>query len=717
MPVNAKKLSFLIENAAFSYEFLNTPSAIDPDVQEVTLDLDEVTAGVLFIARKLWYVDTHQHILEAIQKGAVAILISDRSQISQEILTAEVPIILLEHEDPSLGLICARFYEQPCTQLKVYGVTGTNGKTSAITYLSELLTALGERVAVIGTVEYRFEHRRLVAANTTPDALVIQRFARQALDLGATALALEVSSHALSLDRVAGVYFDAVGFTSFGRDHLDFHGNLEEYRNAKGRLFSDFLLSSIQQGKTPLAVAHNDSEGRGMLARTPKKVHRVYCQVQAHSDQIKSHHRASVDLEKTRAHHESEKKLEHFLRLDIQGQASLEGIELTGNLMHGADVQNLSKLKVGLIGDYHPANAVIALGMLTQTHRSLLNQAWQSLQDSRGVPGRMERVRLPKGLTSEKRVALVDYAHTPDAISRAIQAIRAVHQGELSVIVGCGGNRDRGKRPAMLKAALQSADHVWLTSDNPRYEDPQQIIEDALSLIDLEPEFYAQVKNKLVATLIDRRQCIAQAWQSLAVSGALLITGKGHESYQEINGRRYRLQDHEALRAGAWATQHNVLDLNEVPFVESCLFEQRLERCTKPSLNQIVLLLREASLRQDGVIIRCLELDEQSHFLISPKNLRGTLNHPNEKTFEVNQDLVDSLWSLLKKLKPKHKEIHILVPRYSLESTFIYIQNLVSEAKLLAYPQPEIPVTKSMQGVKVQGGWSSQKAGPKIPSL
>ena len=706
MPVNAKKLSFLIENAAFSYEFLNTPSLIDPDIQEVTLDLAEVTAGVLFIARKLWYVDTHQHIAEAIQKGAAAVLISDQSQISQEILTAEVPIILLEHEDPSLGLICARFYEQPCTQLKVYGVTGTNGKTSAITYLSELLTALGERVAVIGTVEYRFEHRRLVAANTTPDALVIQRFARQALDLGATALALEVSSHALSLDRVAGVYFDAVGFTSFGRDHLDFHGSLEGYRNAKGRLFSDFLLSSIQQGKTPLAVAHNDSEGRGMLARTPKEVHRVYCQVQAYSDQIESQQRASIDLE-TRVHHESENKLEHFLQLDIQEQVSLEGIELTGNLAHGAELQNLSKLRVGLIGDYHPANAAIALGMLTQTHRSSFSQAWQSLQDSLGVPGRMERVLLPKGLSSEKRVALVDYAHTPDAISRAIQAIRAVHQGELSVIVGCGGNRDRGKRPAMLKAALQSADHVWLTSDNPRYEDPQQIIEDALSLIDLEPEFYAQVKNKLAATLIDRRQCIAQAWKSLAVSGALLITGKGHESYQEINGRRYRLQDHEALRAGVWAEQHDVLDLNEVPFVESCLFEQRLERYKKPSLNQIMLLLREASLRQGSVIIRCLELDRQSDFPLSPNDLRGT----------INQDLGDSLWSLLKKLRPKHKEIHILVPRHSLESTFVYVQDLVNEAKQLAYPQPEIPVMKSMQNIKVQGGWSSQNAGPKIPSL
>ena len=718
MPVNSKKLSFLLEDSNLTYEFLNAKSLIDPYIHEVTLDLDEVTAGVLFIARKLWYVDTHQHIAEAIQKGAVAVLVSDQAQISQELLSSKVPIVLLESEDPSLGLICARFYEHPCTNLKVYGITGTNGKTSAVTYLSDLLTALGERVAVMGTVEYRFEQRRLRAANTTPDALVIQRFARQALDLGATALALEVSSHALSLDRVAGVYFDAVGFTSFGRDHLDFHGNLEEYRNAKGRLFSDFLLDSMQHGKAPLAVAHNDVEGQGMLARTPLGVQRVYCQVQtqAEVDSLSASHddRSQSSI----SHYECDSKdhLNHFLNLNLQGQASLEGIDLQGELSSQQQTQTLANIKVGLVGDYHPANAAIALGMLIHSHRKVFNQAWLSLQNSRGVPGRMERVYLPQVLKEDKRVALVDYAHTPDAIKRAVEAIRTVHQGELAVVIGCGGNRDRGKRPAMLKAALQNADQVWLSSDNPRDEAPQQIIQDALSLAELEPEFYKRYQGRLAGTIIDRRECIAQAWKSLSRLGALLITGKGHESYQEINGHRYRLQDHEALRAVAWAEQNSITNINEVPLVNSCLFEESSELHENPYLVKCLLLLREAGLRQGGLLIRCLDLEQQTK-RYSPKCLQLEFTSVDIAAFEKEQDFINSLWPQLIKLCPKHKELHLLVPQDSLELILVHIRDLARKAIDLAYPQPQLPLTTSLQDFDLRGGWSVQDAGPKIPSL
>ena len=295
MSLREKSLSSLLHDLPLEYRRLNHPSELDPSIVEVTLDLAEVRSGVLFIARRLWYTDTHEQLSEVINRGATAIVVS-RSEIDDHVLRADIPIIWVECEDPTLGLICDRFYESPTAQLKVYGVTGTNGKTSAVSYLADFLSAIGERVAVMGTVEYRFEDRILTAANTTPDALVIQRFARQALDLGATALALEVSSHALSLDRVAGVQFDAVGFTSFSRDHLDFHGSLESYRDAKGRLFKDYLQQSIAAGKSPIAVAHDDVDGLEMLRRVPDGVRTVRCRIDGPVDRlVLDHHRQQQD--------------------------------------------------------------------------------------------------------------------------------------------------------------------------------------------------------------------------------------------------------------------------------------------------------------------------------------------------------------------------------------------------------------------------------------
>jgi len=250
-------------------------------IEEVTLDPREVSAArpTLMVARSMWYRDTHAELGEALARGAAALLVS-RAPPPETLAAAAaagVPVALCEREDPTLGLLCARFYGHPTRALKVYGVTGTNGKTSTVSFLAELLEAAGERVAVMGTVEYRFGDLRMSAPNTTPDALVIQRFARDALRLGATALALEVSSHALALGRVAGVSFDAVGFTHLGRDHLDFHGDEESYREAKGLLFGRCLEESIAAGKRPAAVAFHTAEGLGMLARAPAGAPRLLC--------------------------------------------------------------------------------------------------------------------------------------------------------------------------------------------------------------------------------------------------------------------------------------------------------------------------------------------------------------------------------------------------------------------------------------------------------
>ena len=702
MSVSSKLLSSLFEGLEVTHQTLNfnrlpfSSSAItlDPIIHEVTLDIEEVGEGVLFIARRLWYSDTHEQIAEAIERGAAAIVVSERA-IDLERVRAHletVPIIWVEREDPALGLICDRFYDRPTSSLKVYGVTGTNGKTSAVSYLAELLTAVGERVAVMGTVEYRFEDRVLVAPNTTPDALVIQRFARQALNLGATALALEVSSHALSLDRVAGVRFDAVGFTSFGRDHLDFHGSIEEYREAKGRLFSDYVKYAMSEGKSPIAVAHDETEGLGMLQRAPAEARRVYCQV------IGADRRPRSLNER-----------ERYLRIEATSAPSLAGLSLSAELQTSTETTALCEVFSPLIGDYHPFNVGIALGMVAGTHPQYLDRAWQSLSETRGVSGRMEKVDLPYQHPSDQRVALVDYAHTPEAITRALEAVKAVYDGPISVIVGCGGDRDRGKRPEMLRAALHFADQVWLTSDNPRSEDPQQIIRDALSLS--EPTD----GQEICKVEVDRRQCIFKAWRALPARGALLITGKGHESYQEIKGRRYNLGDQEALSVASCIEWLSYEEISDVPLRESVPELRGRGRSYKTHREDLMALFREAALREGGFSIR---LSQQR------SNPKEPASHSTEvlrcRLLDLSFDsLFTQVWFASRELAPKHRELLIIVSNLERYTQLREVlMELTSEA-MQAHPRPHILFNTGDQCPlhSSPGGWSSLEAGAKIPSL
>lgn len=698
MPVSPKLLSRLVNKLGLKSRWLTDLEGIasqDPLIHELTLDIEEVQSGTLFIARQLWYVDTHQHISEAIERGAAAIIVSrGEGELTAHLSRAtsgSVPVLWVEREDPTLGIICDRFYEHPSAELKVYGVTGTNGKTSAVSYLADLLTAVGERVAVIGTVEYRFEDRRLAAPNTTPDALVIQRFLREAVDLGATALTLEVSSHALTLDRVAGLRFDAVGFTSFGRDHLDFHGSLEAYRDAKGRLFSDYLSYALSEGKSPVAVAHTDQEGISMLTRAPKGVRLVRCEVQGEEE-----YRSALSDQVDQSADE--------LMIKICGAPTLRGIDLSAtfkNFSCGTSSE-LPKLSAPLIGDYHPLNVGIALGMVAGTHPEQLLKAWVSLSSSQGVSGRMERVSPSTQSPDDDRIALVDYAHTPDAIKRALEAIKAVHHGQVSVVIGCGGDRDRGKRPKMLRAALEGADDVWLTSDNPRSEDPQQIIEDALGL-DLD-----NAERSRCHVITDRRSCIFEAWRQLPQGAALLITGKGHESYQEIKGRRYLLSDQETIIASCYA-EYGGIALNEVPLVESTLALRTITTETHHYRARLLCLLRESSLREMGL---SLMLSVKGKEQIKADDLVW-----RPKSQQSSDLFSDELYVCVQNLKPKHRRLVIVTEEKVLVQVKAFLVSLISEVTA-SYPRPKLLLTEAGdERAQVQGGWSSADAGPKIPSL
>lgn len=681
---------------------------------EVTLDVDEVTEGALFIARKLWYVDTHTHVEEAIRRGAGAVLVSDLSGVPAR---SEIPIFHSPHEDPILGLLCDRFYDHPTAQLKVYGVTGTNGKTSTVSYLADLLRASGERVAVIGTVAFSFEDRVLAASNTTPDALVIHRFARDALDLGATALALEVSSHGLGLARVAGVVFDAVGFTSFGRDHLDFHGSLEAYREAKAQLFDRYLIEAIRRGKRPVAVAHDDEEGIRMLNRAPIVAQRIRCQVNpsvlSEAELLAVSPRSSAALIEG----------ESALSLWSASPPDVHGVDMTGRLDREEGAVTLPARRAPLIGDYHPANLAIALGMVTGTHPDQVDQIWNSVAETRGVSGRMERVLLDPVLEAgaRGRVALVDYAHTPDAITRALEALRLVHTGPISVLIGCGGDRDRGKRPEMLRAALAAADVVWLTSDNPRSEDPERILGDALEGSPVSPSSWdteddeGQTSEPQLHVEVDRRECIGLAWRSLPARGALLITGKGHEEYQEIGTRRYRLSDVEALRAAAWA-EHLNCPLRSVSYSHSV---RALE--VDPPLT-LAQLLGEACARRAGLSLSLRSLNDTGDHMhpIGPHQLAITL--------EGDSSPLDVLLSQLRaELSPRVHHVHVLAPSSEVHALNDELTRCAEElaqlspALMLRYSCDESRDGESdflhEQVSTERGGWPKVSRGPKIPSL
>ena len=711
--------------SGFEITTLSAPCDTWPLITSVTLDLEEVCDGALFIARRLWYSDTHAQIDEAISRGAVAVLVSQiDSAERQRDDTRYVPIMYTEHEDPTLGLLCDRFYGQPTAQLKVYGVTGTNGKTSAVSYLAELLRVAGERVMVIGTVEYRFEDRVIPAPNTTPDALVIHRLARQALDLGATALALEVSSHALSLWRVAGLSFDAVGFTSWGRDHLDFHGTLEAYRDAKGMLFDVCLKYSISKGKTPVAVAHADEPGLDMLSRTPKGVRCVRCEVGALTSKSVTQPHGALSV----------------LCLHAVEKPSIHGVTLAGAWTHVNGSEALEARALPLIGDYHPSNLAIALGMVLGTHPDRCYAIWEALTHTRGVPGRMERVIFSSEIQDRARgrVALIDYAHTPDAIKRALEAVRAVHHGAIHVVIGCGGNRDRGKRPEMIRAALLNADMVWLTSDNPRDESPEQIIEDALQLGSAWSARIAEVRVE-----IDRRTCLERAWRELPSHGALLVTGKGHEDYQEIGARRFRLLDTEAVRAAAWSEYHQIT-LRDVPFTASMthdwstcnvtqslvalLIEARGRRggLSLFLVDQVELTTTESylstSIREEMIIISAFESQEAQ---VSRVPLELDRAEHTSLESEKRDILLEGLWlTLSTRLTPRMRSILWVAESQTqlshLEQGAERLVQLISAT----HPHPTLPVyfglSKLAEVATLRGdpgGWPKLRRGPKIPSL
>ena len=453
------------------------------EISHLAHDTREVRGGSLFFCVAGFTHDGHDLAPEAVRRGAVALVV-------ERPLGLGVPEVIVDDVRAAMAEVAARFHGDPTRTLRVVGITGTNGKTTTAFLTRSILEANGTRCGLIGTVKYVIGGQEGEAVRTSPEAVDLQRSFRAMLDAGDRACAIEVSSHALELRRSEGIEWSCRVFTNLTQDHLDFHKTMEDYFLAKRRLFMD--------GDAPSVVNVDDPYGR-----------RLAEQLQAISYGIE---------------HEAD-----YRALDVEFDASGARFRISSPVGE-ADA------RIGLPGLFNVSNALAAVASCVQLGVSLPD-AVAALAGAERVPGRLEPVD-----EGQDFAVLVDYAHTPDSLENVLRAARELTGGTLHVVFGAGGDRDRDKRPLMGAAAVQYADHVIVTSDNPRSEDPASIIEQILAGTGEQAEHE-----------VDRRKAIATAIRSAAPGDVVVIAGKGHEQGQEFeNGRKEPFDDvtvaREALR-------------------------------------------------------------------------------------------------------------------------------------------------------------------------
>jgi UDP-N-acetylmuramoyl-L-alanyl-D-glutamate--2,6-diaminopimelate ligase len=465
------------------------------EITRVTQDSREAGPETLFFAIEGVTRDGHGFVADVLARGNAPAAVVRRGHPKVAALAADGALAprLIEVDDPrvALGETASRFYDEPSSHMLVCGITGTNGKTTSTYLLEAILEEWGRKPAVIGTVENRFERHRFPSTHTTPDGVTLQRMLAEFRKLGADAIAMEVSSHALEQRRVAGMKFAAALFTNLTQDHLDYHGTLEAYFDSKTLLFTDYPVGAR-------AVHADDPYGQQLIEICERREFDVITFGRAN---------CSVNYGALRI---SAAGIEGELTLDHPGAP--ERLAIRSPLLGAFNAQNISGAVAVALG----------LGIPPAKIASALTRASQ-------VPGRMESVPNAKGLT-----VVVDYAHTPDALEKALATLRPLAKGRLLCVFGCGGDRDPAKRPIMAAAAERLADAVIATSDNPRTEDPERILDDVFR------GFRDPAKP---ARVTDRRAAIARAIGLLSPGDVLLIAGKGHEDYQIVGERKLPFDD------------------------------------------------------------------------------------------------------------------------------------------------------------------------------
>lgn len=459
---------------------------MDMDVCGVQIDSRLIKSHELFIALRGTLSDGHAYVDKAIENGATAILVDTLPAVLQEGVT----YVEVENTELLVGVLATRFYGEPTKKMRLVGVTGTNGKTTIATLLYRMFRILGYKVGLISTVCNYVNEESIASTHTTPDPITLNKLLGQMVENGCEYVFMEVSSHSVAQHRIGGLVFAGGIFTNLTRDHLDYHGTVANYLQAKKTFFD-------QLPKGAFALTNGDDKNGKVMVQNTAALVRSYSL------------RGMADF-KARILED------HFdgMLLDMMGH------EVAVNFTGRFNASNLlAVMGCAILLGIEPDEALRVVSML------------------RPVAGRFEVVRSSNGVTG-----IVDYAHTPDAIANVLGAIREVLASNAKVItvVGAGGNRDKGKRPLMAAEALAGSDRVVITSDNPRFEDPNDIIRDMLEGITME-------QRKKVLVISDRREAIRTACMLAGKGDVVLLAGKGHETYQEIKGVKHHFDDKEVL--------------------------------------------------------------------------------------------------------------------------------------------------------------------------
>ena len=460
---------------------------VNTDISGINIDSRKIEPGHLFVAMKGTQVDGHQFIPKALDLGATAILCENLPDVRKDGVT----YVQVESTEDAVGKVATLFFGNPTEKLKLVGVTGTNGKTTIATLLYNMFRKLGYKCGLLSTVCNYIEGEAIPTTHTTPDPIELNALLGKMVEAGCQYAFMECSSHAIHQKRIGGLKFSGGIFTNLTRDHMDYHKTVENYRNAKKAFFDGLPKSAF-------AITNADDKNGMVMVQNCK------AQIKTYSTRSMADFRARI-LE---CHFEG-------MYLEIDGR----------------------EVGVQFIGKFNVSNLLAVYGaavMLGKKPEDIL----LVLSTLKSVAGRLEPIHSPEGYT-----AIVDYAHTPDALENVLKAIHEVLNGKGRVITVCGagGNRDKGKRPLMAQEAVKQSDKVIITSDNPRFEEPQDIINDMLAGLDKQ-------QMKKVVSIVDRKEAIRTACMMAEKGDVILIAGKGHEDYQEIKGVKHHFDDKEVVK-------------------------------------------------------------------------------------------------------------------------------------------------------------------------
>jgi UDP-N-acetylmuramoyl-L-alanyl-D-glutamate--2,6-diaminopimelate ligase len=494
-----------LKDLLIGFDVLQVIGNTDIEINGIQSDSRRIQQGQIFVAQTGTTVDGHAFISQCIANGAAAIVLENAAHMPTD--TTSTTYILVKNSDEALGKMAHTWYGRPSEHLRLVGVTGTNGKTTTATLLYKLFKTLGEKVGLISTVVNYVDDEPITATHTTPDALSLNALLAKMVNAGCKYAFMEVSSHSIAQQRIAGLKFEGALFTNLTRDHMDYHKTFDHYRDTKKRLFDNLH-------KTAFAITNIDDKNGLVMTQN--------CQAKVYTYSTRS-------------------------LADFRGKILEEGFDGMLLRMQSTIGAVNTEVFVPLVGHFNVSNLLLIYGCGVSLGVDAM-EVLRILSGLRPVNGRFETIRSQKGWTG-----IIDYAHTPDAVENVLRTINEIVNAntnrqqtpaQVITVVGCGGNRDRGKRPIMARIAFDNSTQLILTSDNPRDEEPNAILQDMAAGLTSE-------ELHKVLMIEDRASAIKTACTLAKAGDVVLVAGKGHEDYQIIKGVKHHFDDHEVVRACA----------------------------------------------------------------------------------------------------------------------------------------------------------------------